>query len=73
MLAILPIFTFVRMADWLHLRIVRANLVEAQAEERRPLLRCRIGDLVGFRQKSFFFSHETVVGECSPFYQFSHL
>ncbi len=50
MLAILPIFTFVKMADWLHLRIIRADLVAAQAEERRPLLRRRIGDLVGFCQ-----------------------
>ncbi len=55
MLANLSIFSFVKMGEWLHVRIVRADLVEAKAEKRRPLLRCRIGGLVGSRQKSFVF------------------
>jgi hypothetical protein len=47
MAAIRLIFIFVEMAEWSHLRIIRAELAAAKRKECSCLLRRRIADLVG--------------------------
>jgi hypothetical protein len=47
MAAIRLIFIFVEMAEWSHLRIIRAELAAAKRKERSRLPGRRIADLVG--------------------------